>query len=319
MALLSRKNTNRHGNRRGFLAYSFAFMTGDSWYYCRRYSPAVFAGARSIFMANKELLETSCIKEASKRLGFAVRTFDAHGNFFSVKAGGRDLFFANRSGPWNSDSIFKIFRDKEFTHMVFGSSVRMPRSAGFADPFYVPPGQAESLAGKQERRDAFSQIAERMAGLFCFPFVIKMNAGLKGINVFLVKSEKEAIDALEKIFDCRFRTYDYVALAQEYIKIKEEYRVVVFRKELLLIYKKGSRAVVVKDEAEKKEIADFLKPVFEALDFDFGAFDVVRETSGGLCLLEANSRPSFRGLAKGAGREALVGMYSHILSLLKEG
>lgn len=269
-------------------------------------------------MANKELLETSCIKEAAKQLGFAVRVFDASGNFFSIDVDGRNLFFANRSGPWNSDSVFKIWRDKEFSYFLLKDAIRMPKSAGFADPFYVPPGAPAKKISERETTAAFRALAESLAQIFKFPFVLKMNSGLKGINVFLVKDKAEAIKALGEIFNPNSRTYDYIALAQEYVKISEEYRAIVFRKELVAVYKKGGKATPAGDEKTKKEIFDFIKPAFGIIDFDFSAFDIVRDKGGSLFLLEGNSRPAFSRFAKDNGRQALVDMYKKILTILRE-
>jgi hypothetical protein len=268
-------------------------------------------------MSDYQLLEVSCIKEAASRLGLPILSYDKSGNFFSIDISNKKFFFANWSGPWNSDSTFKIFQDKEFFYFLVKDKVEIPRSLGFLDPFYEPLSSRRHKIDEIKRKVALEQLAKLIADHFRYPFVLKRNSGMRGINVFLVKDEWETLSALSKIFNINSYSYDYVALAQEYVESVKEYRAVIFRKEFVLIYEKGKNVKAVHDTAIKHSIINLVSPIFDILDFDFAAFDIILGKDNKLYLLEGNSRPSFRGLVQGLGKEVLIEMYSRILFKMK--
>ena len=67
---------------------------------------------------------------------------------------------------------------------------------------------------------------------FELPVIIKRNRGATGKNVFLCQKEENMADYVNRIFNINNKNYDYVALAQEYIKIDCEYRAIFFDKKI---------------------------------------------------------------------------------------
>lgn len=250
---------------------------------------------------------TRCLIEAAKRLDLACEIFDKNGNLARVRAGGKILDFANYSTPFNSDSFCKIANDKEFTHILLNRAVNMPKTTGFFDPNYDEGGEIKSEPNTLEN------IADEIAGRFGFPVVIKPNSLSRGRNFALCRSKEEISAALETIFT-KDTNYDFVALAQEYIKPKNEYRAVVFKNEIMLVYTVKKE---IKDEAIKDEISKFIKPIFEVLPIGFAGLDIVVGEDNEKYLLEINAEPGFANFVEKNGEESVVEMYSRILKLTR--
>lgn len=253
-------------------------------------------------MSSYQTTNTRCLIEAAKRLGFSFEIFDKNGNLILIKAGGKNLFFANYSTPFNSDSFCKIAKDKEFTHFILKNIVKMPVTAGFFDPNYDEGGEIKSEANSYEK--ILKEIFEK----FAFPVMVKPNSLSRGRNCFVCGGLDEVKAALQKIFE-KNQNYDYMALVQEYIKARNEYRAVVFKNKIVLVY---SREKQITDEAILKEIAEFLKPVFNVLEIGFAGLDVIFGENGNKYLIEINSQPGFRYFVEQNGKEEIVKMYEKI-------
>src|SRR5690606_31402181 len=75
---------------------------------------------------------------------------------------------------------------------------------------------------------------------FAFPLIIKMNSGSVGKNVYLCQNELDLKKAVEKIFNHFDKDHDYLLLAQEYVRIAKEYRVIVRKGRVALAYLKDN-------------------------------------------------------------------------------
>jgi len=279
-------------------------------------------------LMSNQLTNTRCLAEACRRLKLPVKSRDENGNLLSVEIGGRRFFFANYSTPFNSDAVSKIAKDKEFTYRILKDVVPMPRTAGFFDPSYdsVPDRPKAAFRSVEE-------ITRSVLDNFSLPVIIKMNSGDRGVNVFLSRSGAEVQNAIGEIFLKQSRHYDYIALAQDYVPPAREFRAVVFRGRVVLLYEKdfsrakfvgnlsplhweGARAVHV---ADKEAIADFeklLTPIFSALPVEFSGLDVLEGKDGRRWLLEMNSQPGFFYFVRDNGEEPVVRMYEKILTVL---
>lgn len=245
---------------------------------------------------NLQILNTKIIKEVGEQLGFKVFIFDENGNFISVKTQKGDLFFCNYSTSFNTHSFYSIVKDKEFTYRLLRGVVRMPKTLAITDPNYYVSEINNSIDLKR-----IEEIG--------FPLVIKPNNLSKGRGVALCHNQEEVLSAIKNIF-LNNKNYDYLALAQEYIDSEEEFRVVVFKNEILLVY---SDKRLVEDEYVLGKLRNFILPVFSVLDIGFAGFDIILDKTGQFWLLEINSSIGFENFVRKYGDGRLKEMYKKIL------
>lgn len=275
---------------------------------------------------HKPYIQLECLQEACQKLNIPLSTYGNTGNFICLKMK-KPLFFVNFSTPFNSDSLVKICRDKEFTYNLVSGLVRMPQTQGFLDP------DCEKRYKNYRKYYGREEITQTISNSFSWPVVLKPNAKERGKNIFFC-AKKEGIElALKAIFNQHSKNYDYIAVAQEYINIKKEFRAVFFEKKIVLLYekqisplsteysgrlrKKSSRATHIKEQKIIAEVEDFVSPAFQALNAPFVGADVAIRDDGVLYLLEFNSHPGFSRFVKDNSKEALVSMYEKILASLQ--
>ncbi len=259
---------------------------------------------------------TRCLIEACNRLGLVYKIFDENSNLIEVETKNGKLFFANYSTPFNSDSFCRITKDKQFTSLILKDAARMPKTAGIFDPNYDEGGEISALAPKSicdsqalTDTDGLRGIVEKITEQFDFPIVIKPKSLSRGRNFSICKNEEEILIALKKVFK-KNQNYDYVALAQEYVKPKVEYRVVVFRNEVTLVYTVKKE---IKDEAVINELKEFIKPIFGVLEIGFAGLDIIVAEDGRKFLLEINAEPGFANFVSKEGDEPIIEMYCSVL------
>lgn len=268
-----------------------------------------------------------CLAEACKRANVPFRIHDEFGNVVSVRKGA-EYFFVNFTMPFNNDAVSRICKDKEFAYRLLKNAVRMPATLGFFDPAYEDERFAQF---KKEK--SIGEIAQKILSTFSLPTIVKMNAGTRGINVYQCTSADEVERSLTAIFNKSSRHYDYVALGQNYIQPAREFRVIAFRKKVLLAYEKdisharfvgnlsplhweGARAVHITDAQTLAQCEQFLLPAFGVLQVEFCGADIIEDVHGQFHLLELNTMPGFYHFAKDNGEEPIVQMYEEILCVL---
>jgi glutathione synthase/RimK-type ligase-like ATP-grasp enzyme len=271
---------------------------------------------------------TRAVRTACDRLGIPYHIHDTHGNFVSV-----DLepvrFFVNSSVPFNNGAVDKICKDKEFTWKLLKDVVRTPRTKGYFDPFPQDPQYVGYVV-----EPSYDAITDSILREFSTPMIVKMNSGSLGKNVYLCTDRAEIQTAVTRIFDHHAPSSDYVVLAQEYIPSKKEYRALVFRKKIVLLYEKdiseatftgnlsplhyeNAHARLVEDESfiRKAEVA--ISGIFPVLDLEFGGIDLIEDNSGELHVIELNTQPGLAYFVKDNGDEPIVRMYEGILGQLQ--
>ena len=257
----------------------------------------------------KAVLNTYCVAQACNNLKIPYIIHDEHGNCVEVHGRNRKLFFINFETPWNDDSSAKLCRDKEFTYRVLHKYVAMPSSVAFFDPAFQLKRYKRFV-----KHDDINKIANEICGKFVFPIIVKMNSGSKKRNVFLCRDEKKVRRALELIYDKKSLNYDYIAIAQSYVDIKAEYRVIIFKSKVLLIYTKHTReAKAVRDASSLKRIKKFIAPIFEYTNAQFAGLDIAIDRKGAMWLFEMNSCPGFDRFARKYGEKTVVKLYEKML------
>jgi hypothetical protein len=270
---------------------------------------------------------TRCVRKACDALGIPYTTHDDYGNFVAVELD-PVRYFVNAATPFNNGAIDKICKDKEFTWKLLKDTIRMPRTKGYFDPFPEDP-----LYTSYVTEPSYEAIADAIVREFSLPTIVKMNSGLKGKNVYLCESREEVLGAVSAIFNHRLPSSDYVALAQEYIPPQREYRAIVFRREVLLVYEKdvsgatfignlsplhyeNAHTVLIQDTKVIDRIAEAFADAYPVLDLEFGGIDIIEDEQGTLHIIELNTHPAFNYFVKDNGDEPLVALYRKILSIL---
>lgn len=273
----------------------------------------------------KGLVQLDCLKTAALRLGFSVKEFDPHGNLLVITKSDCRLVFANFALPFNSGSVEQVCKDKEFAYFLLKDVLRLPKTLGFFDPNFSRAGYDEYKKFQDVR-----SIVKDIEKNFTFPVVVKRNSGMRGINVHLCQNALEVETALSTIFSKDSPDYDYVALAQSYIKPKAEYRAIVFKGKIVLLYEKeisqaefvgnlsplhfeGAKAVMIKDEKIFKDIEGYLAPIFLVLRLEFAGFDIILDEKGQWHLIEINTRPGLAYFIRDNGKEPIIKMYETII------
>ncbi|MGP8330326.1 MAG: ATP-grasp domain-containing protein [Methanosarcinaceae archaeon] len=268
-----------------------------------------------------------CVVEACKRLQISCDFMDKNQNFVRVNLQ-KPYYFLNFSTPFGRHDIVRICRDKEFTYKVVKDIVRTPRTIGYLDPF------CRKGYRKYAQTDSYETIEQRIIDNFELPVIVKRNQGTRGKNVFLCQDRTAIRNAILTIFNKNTKLYDYVAIAQDYIRVQYEYRVILFYDEILLVYRKdimnarftgnlsplhweNSHAVLVAKEKKIAEIKKFVAPLYSALALQFSGLDLIQDEKGDLWLLEINSQPDFDIFMRDNGSERVVQIFEKMVLKLK--
>lgn len=261
---------------------------------------------------NKALINTHCMMKACDTLRIPYTIHDTYGNFVEVHAQ-QPLFFINFATPWNDASAAALCRDKEYTYRLLSPHMRIPKTTAYFDPQF----NRKNYKQYHEHTDRDAIIRD-ITTQHIFPLIIKMNSGSRKRNVFLCHNEKDIRRALNSIFNKRSRNYDYLALAQEYINIQTEYRVVMFKKQILCVYiKNDAKRTLIHDQNVIAKLRDFIRPIFEKTTVQFAGLDVAQNVHDELFLLEMNAEPGFFGLARAHGEDVVVKMFEEMLKSKK--
>lgn len=264
-----------------------------------------------------------CLTAACSELGIQFEFIDVEQNFLKILCNGQAHYFQLNRTPFNSESVAGICKDKYHTYRLLKGSVRFPKTLSFMS--YNVDQRYKNYLKYQSPREMLTAIESEL----CYPFIIKSNSGSLGSNVFLCHSRNKAHDSIQQIFSKHSHLYDYVLLAQEFIKTKEEYRLVCFKSKPVLTYKRSSNpnefnarywengphsTLYVTHEETIQELQEFVRPIYRQLDIGFVGFDIIRSFDDALYLLELNSGPRFDHFIRSNGPEQVIGMYKTVLS-----
>ncbi|MBD0388514.1 MAG: ATP-grasp domain-containing protein [Nostoc sp. C3-bin3] len=245
-------------------------------------------------------------------------------NLVKIKLNNKQHYFCNYSTPLINQAVAQIIKDKEYTYHILKQKVKLPKTVGFLSPF------CDLKYKIYLKFPSFQDIILEIKDKFEIPVIIKRNSGSGGCNVFLCHNIDEIETALKEIFNINNKKYDYVAIAQEYIHIKSEYRAVFLNKQLVLLYEKditdakfagnlsplhwdGAKAKYINDPQILLEIANFAKPIFEELDLDYGGLDIVLDRDNQYWLIEVNSSPNYTIFTRDNGEEPVLKIFEKML------
>ncbi len=260
-----------------------------------------------------------CITQACDLNGLNYRYIDTNKNCMAVE---ELLFFQLNRSPFNAESMAGFCKDKEHHYDLLKDKINMPKTLGFLDY------DSQEIFQQYLHFDSQDKVIEQIEQNFEYPLVIKQNKGALGINVFCCHSQQQARHALDQIYDKQSIQYDYVALAQQYIKPKIEFRVIFFDGKPVLSYERcfaktefGARyweteegkALPVTDQDLVQRSAREFAPAVTLPGLRYVALDIILDEHDELYLLELNSGPQVNHFIASNGEAPVVEMYSKIL------
>lgn len=222
---------------------------------------------------------------------------------------GRKYYFIHCATPLNRQDVARVCLDKDYTYKLLKNRLNMPETQSFLDPNYTE-------FKDQIKYDSVELIKNKIVEQFGFPVIVKMNSGSRKRNVYKCNNADEVKTALTNIYNKASKNYDYIALAQEMIRIYEEYRVVVLKGKIELVYKKYSFSAVDNNEFIKR-LNEFIEPIYNDLELGFAGMDVALDVNNKLYLIEINSRPWFGPYIKKNGDRKIIDLYKKILDALQ--
>ena len=271
--------------------------------------------------------QIDCLKKACNNLKIPFQILDKEGLFISIRINNKSQYFISNKTPLDKNITTNIVTDKFRSYQLLNSLIKMPKSMIFMDP------QVKDSYKKHLNEMTVEKICQSIEENFSYPIIIKKNSGYQGINVLNVQSREAAIKALTIIYNHQSEFYDHLALVQEKIEIKKEYRVTVIDKQIELIYLKdkkdakfignisplhwqNSKAILIKDNTLKEKIQNFIDPIFKKLDLNYAGLDIVLDEKDQLYLLEINASPTYEYFVKNNGEKELIKIYEKILKFL---
>ncbi len=229
--------------------------------------------------------------------------------------------------PFNRADVQRILRDKDLQYTLLQNVITIPKWRSYlASEIDEEYSVSKRRGGKITLEEARQDINEH----FDLPVLVKPNMGSKGRQIKICQTVEEAMHAVLGIFEKTTDRFSYIALIQQFITIKNEYRVVGYKEKALLVYKKdiaqatfagnlsplhweGSKAIHVTEVQIIQRLKAFIAPVFREIDLVYGGFDVAEDTEGNLWLLEINRQPQIAIFVRDNGLEPVVRMHEEIL------
>ncbi|HOI59804.1 MAG TPA: hypothetical protein PKU93_00605 [Candidatus Pacearchaeota archaeon] len=213
------------------------------------------------------------------------------------------------------DQITKILKLKGA--VVFGHEEETPFSyRKFGNHFKLLKHFPKTIYFTKNNKDEALKLIEKAE--ISMPFILKPEGSSRGVGVILVKDKKD--------YDAYFNSeqvkifQDFII--QEYLDIKNEYRVFVLGKKSLGVCEKKGEGLIAKNLAQGSEFFylrdENLESLAETLALELNhhtlGFDIVKTKNDELKLLEVNSWANFEGF----GRASNINMPEKIFNYYLE-
>lgn len=265
----------------------------------------------------------SCLIQACDQLKLSYESMHPSRNLVRIESDA-PMLFANWTTPLNPHSTVRICRDKDYCYTLLKDVIPMPKTKAFLNP------DIQEQYERYKDHHTVEEIQNTILQEFDLPVIIKRNAGSHGSNVFIAETSESITEFLYMIYDAGHKDYDFVALAQEKIEMKHEYRVVVLDGEIQFFYEKDTseatftgnlsplhwddaKAVLIDDLDMQSRLQEMIAPLFMHLPLVFGGLDIVVDPNDQLFVLEINTAPSFGKFLRDNGEDKVVELYKKML------
>ncbi|MGK7903599.1 MAG: RimK family alpha-L-glutamate ligase [Hormoscilla sp.] len=265
--------------------------------------------------------------KACKKMGVDYKIYHRYRTMVEVLGNERSYLFINWTTPLNSEAVAQLCKDKDYFYTFFKDVINMPRGQAFVNPHAAPKYIQE------QKEKTLEEILTSIEKEFQYPLIVKRNSGTTGNNVFKVNRRSELHEAIETIFNIHSKDFDRVAIAQEYLHIKAEYRAVYVNGKLSLAYEKsirganfqgnlsplhweGAKAILIEDERLLAQIDKFCALIFAKKMIPFCGLDLAIDENKQWWLIEANSSPAFAHIVADGGEHKVIEMYEQMLTFL---
>lgn len=276
-------------------------------------------------------INIECVKKACNELGLSYSAIHQNGLFIEINLkNNTNIHFLHNSVPLSLQTDARIVSDKEYTYLLLKDVLKIPLTLGFLDPTVMQEYQ------EYVNKKSIQEITETIRQNLTFPFILKRNRGSTGNNVFICNTEEQLHPLLHKIFDRQSIHYDYVALAQEKINIKEEYRVIILNGKIEFVYIKdnsnadftgnlsplhwtGAKAILLADDDIRlTELQILVDTLYKRFAIPYAGLDIALDIQNQLWLIEINSQPSFGHYVADNGDRKVVSLFKKIITQLNE-
>lgn len=269
--------------------------------------------------------QIAALQKAADQLGIPYTCPDPDQNIVVIDSHEGKLLFQQNRTPFNDESMASICRDKGHTYHLLKNAVQMPVTLEFLDP------EVDSRYSRYLKFHDYDAVFAEIEAHLNYPVVVKPNRGALGRHVALCRSREEVQAAMRKVFNKEQRSYDYVALVQQFVPTEREYRLVAFRGQPLLSYERflgvsetklrywenpEGKALHITDEAIIAPLWDSVKATFDTVPLGWVGFDIAVTKDGDHYLFELNSGPRFDHFIDDNGDTAVITMYQTVLTSL---
>lgn len=266
--------------------------------------------------------------KACKKLNIEYRFVDEYSNFLEVNINNRWQYFIGTRTPFNNETLASICLNKFYTYLLLKDELPMPKTIGYLDPDTILDLK-KYLKFKSKK-----EIVKDIQNEFEFPMIVKMNSGAQGKHVYKCDSPRKIMKSLKAIFNKKHKNYDFSLLAQQFLNIENEYRVILLDGEIILLYEKVSKeknrnlsplhnedgkAVLINDDSIYKKISEIVNNSPRLQQMPYIGLDIAKDFDNNWWVLELNTHPGFSYFIRDNGDGELVKMYEKVLNKLQNG
>ncbi len=266
--------------------------------------------------------------KACENLGIQYKKLDKIGNLLCLEINEQPFYFTNVRVPINNESVAAICLNKVYAYWLLEKELPMPKTKSYLDPDAKDDDVRKNAEFKTQK-----QIVSDILNNFEMPLIVKMNSGAQGKHVYKCDTKRKIAKAVKAIFKKKQKNYDSSVLAQHFIDIKHEYRVILLDGESILIYEKVSnkktqnlsplhnddgRAEIVQDDEIKNQIIEIVNRSAELKKFGWIGLDIAKDANGDWWILELNTRPGFSYFIRDNGDEKIVEVYEKLLTRIRD-